>query len=94
VNQGLRYSCGGTGHGRARHLIYRAKRQAVNDHSHRLNFPINVALHPLIYAAIFGLNVWLVLLIWALCRRGVYVGLNLTMITAFFVITLGIPTPA
>jgi hypothetical protein len=86
VNQGLRYSCGGTGHGRARHLIYRAKRQAVNDHSHRLNFPINVALHPLIYAAIFGLNVWLVLLI--------YVGLNLTMITAFFVITLGIPTPA
>jgi hypothetical protein len=33
-----------------------------------------------------------VLSIWVLCRHGAYVGSNMTMITVFFVIILGIPT--
>jgi hypothetical protein len=53
-----------------------------------LTFRSTVALHPLIYAAVVGLTLWLVLSIWVLCRRGASVGSNLTMITVFFVIIL------
>lgn len=64
----------------------------MSDLGRRLNVPINVALHALIHAVVLGLTLWLVLSIWVLFRRSAYVGLNLTMITVFFVIILGLPT--
>ena len=64
----------------------------MSDHNLRRNVPINVTLHPLVYGAIIGLTLWLVLSIWLLFDSGAYVGLILTMIAAFFVIMVGIPT--
>lgn len=51
----------------------------------------NDELHPLIYRAIVGLTIWLVLSVWALFSRGEYEGLTLSVITLFFVILIGIP---
>lgn len=48
-------------------------------------------LHPILYRLIIGLAVWLVVSIWLLFDRGSYVGLNLAMITMFFVVVVGIP---
>jgi hypothetical protein len=53
--------------------------------------PAEDELHPLVYKAMFGLTVWLVLSVWVLFGRGAYVGLIITMITVFFVIVTGIP---
>ncbi len=57
----------------------------------RHNRPTNDELHPLIYRAIIGLTIWLVLSVWALFSRGAYTGLTLSVITVFFIILLGIP---
>jgi hypothetical protein len=51
----------------------------------------NGDLHPAIYKTLIGLTLWLVFSIWLLFDRGKYVGLNLTMITAFFAVLVGIP---
>jgi len=51
----------------------------------------NDELHPLVYRSIVGLTIWLVLSVWALFSRGVYVGLTLSVITLFFVVLVGIP---
>ena len=64
----------------------------MTDHAHRHNLPVNDELHPLVYKAMIGLAIWLVLSIWFLFDRGAYVGLILAMITVFFVIFAGIPT--
>ena len=64
----------------------------MSDHTHRRNVPINVELHPLVYKAMIGLTVWLVLSIWFLFGGGTYVGLILAMITVFFVILVAIPS--
>jgi hypothetical protein len=48
-------------------------------------------LHPIVYRLIVGLAVWIVLSIWFLFDRDSYVGLNLAVITTFFLIVVGIP---
>jgi len=57
----------------------------------RHNRPINDELHPIVYRAMIGLTVWLVLSVWALFSRGAYEGLTLSVITLFFLVLLGIP---
>ena len=64
----------------------------MSAHSDRRNVPINVALHPRIYAAMVGLTLWLVLSIWFFFGDGANVGLILAMITVFFIIVTGIQT--
>jgi hypothetical protein len=64
----------------------------MSEREHQRNRPINDELHPLIYKAMVGLTLWLVLSIWFLFGRGADVGLILAMITVFFVIVTGIPT--
>lgn len=63
----------------------------MNARSIRHNQPLRDDLHPIVYRSIIGLTIWLVLSIWLLFDRGAYVGLNLAMITVFFVIVVGIP---
>src|SRR5262249_1763866 len=53
--------------------------------------PLCEDLHPTVYRSIIGLTIWLVLSIWLLFDRGAYVGLNLAIITVFFVIAVGVP---
>lgn len=53
--------------------------------------PLCEDLHPTVYRSIIGLTIWLVLSIWLLFDRGAYVGLNLAIITVFFVIVVGVP---
>lgn len=53
--------------------------------------PVHGELHPLVYKALVGLTIWLVLSVWLLFDRGHYVGLNLVVITAFFLVLVGIP---
>ena len=53
--------------------------------------PLHGDLHPLVYKALVGLTIWLVLSVWLLFDRGHYVGLNLIVITAFFLVLVGIP---
>ena len=48
-------------------------------------------LHPVVYRAMIGLTVWLVLSVWALFSRGAYEGVTLSVITLFFVVLVGIP---
>jgi hypothetical protein len=48
-------------------------------------------LHPLVYRAMIGLTIWLVLSIWVLFSRGAYEGVTLSIITLFFVVLVGIP---
>ena len=48
-------------------------------------------LHPIVYRMIVGLAVWIVLSMWLLFDRDSYVGLNLAVITMFFLIAVGIP---
>jgi hypothetical protein len=57
----------------------------------RHNQPIHDRLHPVVYRSIVGLTIWLVFSVWLLFDRGSEVGLNLTMITVFFVVVVGIP---
>lgn len=57
----------------------------------RHNRPANDALHPLVYRAMIGLTIWLVLSAWALFSRGAYEGLTLSVISFFFLILVGIP---
>jgi hypothetical protein len=57
----------------------------------RHNQPIHDGLHPVVYRSIVGLTIWLVFSIWLLFDRGSEVGLNLSMITVFFAIVVGIP---
>ena len=57
----------------------------------RHNRPTNDELHPWIYRAIVGLTIWLVLSIVALFNRGAYAGLDIAVITFFFVVLVGIP---
>jgi amino acid transporter len=56
------------------------------------NQPVNSELRPLVYKALYGLIVWLVLSIWVLFSGAHYIGLILTVITVFFIIVTGIPT--
>jgi hypothetical protein len=60
-------------------------------HPERRNAPVHDELHPLIYRAMIGLTLWLVVSIWALFDRGSYFGLTLGVITLFFLIAVGIP---
>lgn len=53
--------------------------------------PVHDDLHPLIYKTMVGLTIWLVVSIWALFDRGAVVALNLLVISAFFLIVVGIP---
>lgn len=55
------------------------------------NVPRRGGLHPLVYKTIMGLTIWLVLSVWLLFDRGQYVSLNLAIITAFFLVLVGIP---
>ena|SRR5690242_18060581 len=48
-------------------------------------------LHPIVYRLIVGLAAWIVLSIWLLFDRDSYVGLNLAVITMFFLVLAGIP---
>lgn len=48
-------------------------------------------LHPLVYRAMVGLTIWLVLSVWMLFSRGEYEGVTLTVITLFFIVLVGIP---
>jgi hypothetical protein len=64
----------------------------MSTHSDRRNVPINVALHPRVYAAIVGLVLWLVASMWFFFGDGAHVGLILAMITVFFTIVTGIQT--
>jgi hypothetical protein len=57
----------------------------------RHNQPTNDELHPVIYRSMIGLTIWLVLSVWFLFNRGPYVGLNLAIVTLFFIVFLGIP---
>src|SRR5262245_28686916 len=57
----------------------------------RRSRPTNDELHPLVYRAMIGLTVWLVLSVWALFSRGAYEGLTLSVITLFFLVLVGIP---
>jgi hypothetical protein len=57
----------------------------------RHNRPTNDELHPVIYRSMIVLTVWLVLSVWVLFSRGAYVGLNLAVITFFFLILVAIP---
>ena len=63
-----------------------------NPHPTPHNRPNPGELHPLVYRAIVGLTIWLVLSIWALFSRGAHVGLMLAVITLFFLVAVGIPT--
>ncbi|MGA7972247.1 MAG: hypothetical protein WCA36_05525 [Pseudolabrys sp.] len=58
----------------------------------RHNQPIHDELHPLVYKALAGLTVWLVLSIWVLFSGAHYIGLILAMITVFFIVLTGILT--
>ena len=51
----------------------------------------NDELHPVIYRSLVGLTIWLVLSVWVLFTRGEYEGLNLSIITVFFLVLIGIP---
>jgi hypothetical protein len=55
------------------------------------NRPSNDELHPLVYRAMIGLTIWLVLSVWGLFSRGAYEGLTLAVITLFFLIVVSIP---
>ena len=57
----------------------------------RQNWPVHDALHPVVYKAMFGLTVWLVLSIWALFGTASYAGLIFAMVTLFFLIFTAIP---
>jgi len=48
-------------------------------------------LHPLVYRAMIGLTIWLVLSVWVLFSRGAYEGVTLSIITLFFVVLVSIP---
>jgi hypothetical protein len=48
-------------------------------------------MQPLVYRAMIGLTIWLVLSVWALFSRGAYEGVTLSVITLFFVVLVGIP---
>jgi hypothetical protein len=63
----------------------------MSAHPRRTQRPVHDALHPDVYRAIVGLTLWLVLSIWLLFNRGAYVGLNLLVVTVFFVVALGVP---
>ena len=63
----------------------------MTTHPIRPNAPVHDELHPLVYRTLVGLTVWLVASIWLLFDRGTYVGLNLAVITVFFVILAAIP---
>jgi hypothetical protein len=52
----------------------------------------NDELHPLVYRAMIGLTIWFVLSVWALFDRGSYVGLDLAIVTLFFLIFAALPT--
>lgn len=57
----------------------------------RHNQSFSEDLHPIVYRSIIGLTIWLVLSIWLFFNRGAYVGLNLAIVTVFFVIAVGVP---
>ena len=63
----------------------------MNPRPGRYNQPSQEKLHPIVYRLMIGLAVWFVLSIWFLFDRGAYVGLTLAVITAFFLIAVGIP---
>jgi len=63
----------------------------MRTHPVRHGPPPHDGLHPLVYRAIIGLTIWLVLSVWVFFDRGAYVGLTLAMITVFFIIVTGIP---
>lgn len=53
--------------------------------------PAQDDLHPLVYKTMVGLTLWLVFSVWALFDRGAYVGLNLLVVTVFFLIAAALP---
>jgi hypothetical protein len=48
-------------------------------------------MQPLVYRAMIGLTIWLVLSVWALFSRGASEDITLSIITLFFVVLVGIP---
>jgi ABC-type bacteriocin/lantibiotic exporter with double-glycine peptidase domain len=60
-------------------------------HLIRRNRQVHDALHPSVYRTIIGLTIWLVLSVWLFFNRGPFVGLDLAIVTVFFVIAVGIP---
>ena len=54
--------------------------------------PAHDELHPAVYRAMVGLTLWLVLSVWVFFNSGAYVGLIFTVVTAFFLIFVTIPT--
>lgn len=63
----------------------------MSTHLTRLDHAPQENLHPIVYRLIIGLAAWLVLSIWLLFDRGSYVGVNLAVITTFFLVVVGIP---
>ncbi len=63
----------------------------MSTHPIRRREPAHSDLHPLVYKTMIALTGWLVLSIWLLFDRGRYVGLNLVVITTFFLVLVGIP---
>jgi hypothetical protein len=63
----------------------------MTDPAHGHSRPIHDALHPLLYKAMIGLTIWLVLSIWVLFGGAGYAGLTFAMITLFFMVIIGIP---
>lgn len=63
----------------------------MNTHPSPPDQPIHDELHPLVYRAMVGLTIWLVLSVWLLFSRGPDVELNLLVITVFFLIAMAIP---
>ena len=53
--------------------------------------PAQNELHPTVYKVMVGLTLWLVFSVWALFDRGASVGLNLLIISVFFLIAMAIP---
>ncbi len=63
----------------------------MSTHPIRHREPVHAELHPLVYKTMIALTAWLVLSVWLLFNRGHYVGLNLVVITTFFLVFAGIP---
>src|SRR5262245_36150820 len=52
---------------------------------------VQVELHPVAYAAVVALALWLVVSAWVVCGGAAYDGITLAVVTGLFVVAVGIP---
>jgi hypothetical protein len=57
----------------------------------RRNQPASSELHPLVYAGIIGLTLWLVVSAWAFFDDGAYTGFLLAVVTGFLFVFVALP---